>query len=502
MTSSATSSLPPSRHERPSSRSSGRSVRAPSPALSLDDPGYLIRNTTVAVRNQVATLKHNIRHQQAQVTDLENHILRGPRPYSNLSDSMSTSTSNLNSPPPSSYSNRSPTPSGSSPTKVARRTSFEVLQGIAGPDSSLPLPMTGRRELGHSVNGSLSENGIKEGVPMTSPTAYKRVSSPTRTLSRIPVASVGNARALAEEGAVAPSISSSSLLHSASIDTFLTSPTLPSLQLPPSPSATSSNSNRRVSLTPGGTTKVLADLQTGVINARNALENTKTQLRLSQRSVATLTRQTEDLKEGRERLRLENEGLNNVVARKERLLQEVLERARKAEAEATQLRSQLKSETSQSKKSLREMESALAESTALSQKSEREYITLRESLKHLTDSWKADTDRLRDEIRKREERLKGEAEVMSKKYRKLVEEVQASRKCEEDVKRLREEDKKKAKEIEDSWTEKIDKMKKTVEKIGKDSQADSETARELSAELARLRRLMQNASRVLANDEP
>jgi chromosome segregation ATPase len=81
--------------------------------------------------------------------------------------------------------------------------------------------------------------------------------------------------------------------------------------------------NRRISLTPAGTSKVLADLQTGVVNARNALENTKAQLRLSQRSVAQLTRQTEDLKEGRERLRLENEGLNNVVARKERLLQEV-----------------------------------------------------------------------------------------------------------------------------------------------------------------------------------
>ena len=90
--------------------------------------------------------------------------------------------------------------------------------------------------------------------------------------------------------------------------------------LPPSPNT---NANRRISLTPGGTTKVLADLQTGVVNARNALENTKSQLRLSQRTVAQLTRQTEDLKEGRERLRLENEGLNNVVARKERLLQEV-----------------------------------------------------------------------------------------------------------------------------------------------------------------------------------
>ncbi|KAJ3931464.1 MAG: hypothetical protein NXY57DRAFT_1007293 [Lentinula lateritia] len=483
-----TPASPPSRYERPSSRSSGRSIRAPSPALSIDSP--------VAVRNQISTLKHNIRQQQAQVTGLENHILRGPRPYPNLSDSMSSSTLNLTSPPPSSYSGRSPTPNGSSPTKVARRTSFEVLQGIAGPDSNLPLPIAGRRDLGHSVNGSLDDNGIKEGVPMTTPIAYKRISSPTRTLSRIPVSSVGNARALAEEGAPAPSTSSSSLLHSSIIDASLTSPTSPSLQLPPSP-----NTNRRASLTPGGTTKVLADLQAGVVNARNALENTKAQLRLSQRSVASLTRQTEDLKEGRERLRLENEGLNNVVARKERLLQEVLERARKAETDATQLRSQLKSETSQSKKSLREMEVALAESTALSQKSEREYITLRESLKHLTESWKSDTERLRDEIRKREEKWKGEAEILGKKYRKLVEEVQASRKGEEVVVVLREEDRNKAKEIEDRWMKEIDKMKQVVEKNEKDSKEDSETARQLSAELGRLRRLMRNAGRAPTNDE-
>ena len=73
----------------------------------------------------------------------------------------------------------------------------------------------------------------------------------------------------------------------------------------------------------GNTTKVLADLQAGAVNAKNALENTKSQLRLSQRTVAQLTRQVEDIKDGKERLRLENEGLNNVIARKERLLQEV-----------------------------------------------------------------------------------------------------------------------------------------------------------------------------------
>lgn len=84
---------------------------------------------------------------------------------------------------------------------------------------------------------------------------------------------------------------------------------------PPSP--------RRASYTPSGTTKVLADLQAGILSTRNKLDDTKHQLRQSQRQVSQLTRQTEDLKEVRERLRLENEGLNNVVARKERLLQEV-----------------------------------------------------------------------------------------------------------------------------------------------------------------------------------
>ena len=127
------------------------------------------------------------------------------------------------------------------------------------------------------------------------------------------MSSPGNARALADDGALS---SPRSIAASSAMDTPPNSSTLQ----PPSPSL---DGSRRMSLTPGGTTKVLADLQTGVINARNALENTKAQLRLSQRSVAQLTRQTEDLKEVRERLRLENEGLNNVVARKERLLQEV-----------------------------------------------------------------------------------------------------------------------------------------------------------------------------------
>ncbi|TFK39709.1 hypothetical protein BDQ12DRAFT_681071 [Crucibulum laeve] len=459
--------------ERSTSRPSSRtSLRAHSPSFSLDDP--------VAVRNQVSTLKHTIRHQQAQLHSLENIIRIGPRPYSTdlLDDNNMASTSTS---PPSAFA--SPTATS---TKVKRRSSYDVLQNLAGPESSLPLP---RRD-------GIEENGIREGIPMNfganpaSPTSYKRVSSPTRTLSRIPVASVGNARALADEGQPptqrpSPSGSTSKL---SPIDPDSSIASSSSLIPPPSP-------NRRISLTPGGTTKVLADLQTGVVNARNALENTKAQLRLSQRSVAQLTRQTEDLKEGRERLRLENEGLNNVVARKERLLQEVLERARKAETEATVLKSQLKSETSTSKKALREMEASLSESTALSQKSEREYITLRDSMKGLIESWKQDTDRLREEMRKREEKLKAEAESVGKKYRLLVEEVKGVQGDRDQVKKLKEEDKKKGEEVEEMWKEEIERMKGEVARSARESEEANKTAKHLAEELARLRRLMQRAGR-------
>jgi hypothetical protein len=127
---------------------------------------------------------------------------------------------------------------------------------------------------------------------------------------------IGNARALADDGV---NVNQHRFSQSLAVPSATEISHSPMLQ----PTSPNIEGNRRLSLTPGGTTKVLADLQTGVINARNALENTKAQLRLSQRSVAQLTRQTEDLKEVRERLRLENEGLNNVVSRKERLLQEV-----------------------------------------------------------------------------------------------------------------------------------------------------------------------------------
>lgn len=430
----------------------------------------------------MSTLKHTIRHQQAQLQNLENILQRTPR----LPLTASTSSPSSSPPPDLSPSDVPPiTPNG----KIKRRSSFDILQSLAGPDSNLPLP---RRD-----PGSLSQDGIREGVPMDfgagpSSQSYKRQSSPTRTLSRIPVSSVGNARALADDGALStpPRPGPASSITDAL-------PNSNTLQ-PPSPI----DGSRRMSLTPGGTTKVLADLQTGVINARNALENTKAQLRLSQRSVAQLTRQTEDLKEVRERLRLENEGLNNVVARKERLLQEVLERARKAETEAVALKAQLKAETTSSKKSLREMETALAESTALSSKSEREYITLRDTLKGMKTAWRADVDSLREEMQKREERWRNEAEVAGKKYAKLLEESKLRKADVATVQQLREEDTRIRHEVEEEFREEIRSLKERVGCSSEASERAEKTAEHLAGELARLRRLMRSASQAAPESSP
>ncbi len=187
---------------------------------------------------------------------------------------------------------------------------------------------------------------------------------------------------------------------------------------PPSP--TGGTAGVRRSLGSGNTSRVLADLQAGVANTRAALENTKAQLRGAQRTVANLTRQNEELKDGRERLRVENEGLNTVVSRKERMLQEVLERARRAESEASNLKAQLKNETTTSKKTMRDMEIALAEATALSQKSEREYLTLKDAVKGLQDGWRADVGRLQEEIKVKETVWRKEIEQVNLKYKTYI----------------------------------------------------------------------------------
>jgi len=423
----------------------------------------------------MSTLKHEIRQKQAQFNSLETLLLRGPRPL-----------------PPSPTHTDMSLPQTPNPVKLQRRTSWDALSSYTsnGPDSHIPLPTNGRPG---------RQDDIREGVPLdfgVSPASLstKRANSPTRSMSRIPVSSVGHARALAEDSGRVPD-----LVSTISADQSISELSLPSTPLR-EPVSPGSNPNRK-SLGGGNTTKVLADLQAGVVASRTALDNAKAQLRISQRTVAQLTRQTEDLKEGRERLRLENEGLNNVVARKERLLQEVLERARKAESEAQAYKTQLKLETTNAKRSIREMELTLAESTALSTKSEREYITLRDSIKHMTEGWKADMAKLREDMNKKEKEWKNEAEAVGKKYKdlcKLVEEDRLNRKKAE---MMKEEVSKLDMAFEKAFREQLDSFMEAIEKSSDDATTAKLTAESVAMELARLRRLMQATGRAATEDD-
>nr|XP_019049505.1 hypothetical protein I302_03294 [Kwoniella bestiolae CBS 10118]OCF28435.1 hypothetical protein I302_03294 [Kwoniella bestiolae CBS 10118] len=172
-------------------------------------------------------------------------------------------------------------------------------------------------------------------------------------------------------------------------------------------------------------TRVIDSLQTELINTRGHLERVKQEVRSAQRVIGSLTRQTEDLKETRERMRVECEGLNNVIARKERLLQEVLERARTAESSLSQHQSTRKALEQSTKKSLSHMTSQLTEAQAGQAKAERECVALRESVKSLRDVWAREIKGVRDEWKKGEEKGKKEREEARQKHLALVKLIQS-----------------------------------------------------------------------------
>lgn len=171
-------------------------------------------------------------------------------------------------------------------------------------------------------------------------------------------------------------------------------------------------------------------------------------------------------------------------------MQEVLERARKAESEASSLKSQLKSESTSSKRTIREMEAQLLQSTALSQKSEREYITLRDALKQLSESWKLDLERIKKEMKEREEKVRKEEEEMGEKYRKLVEEVEEERKKHDRVKSILEEERRIQREWEEGFKAQLDEFHGSVLRSETDSATAKKMAQQISNELLRLRSLI------------
>lgn len=128
---------------------------------------------------------------------------------------------------------------------------------------------------------------------------------------------------------------------------------------------------------------------------RAQLESTRAQLRSSARAVESLTRQNEDAKEVRERLRLELQSAGTTLTRKERMLEETLARARAAESSVRSLEEEKKAHYADCTKRLKNLETRVKEAEERRGKAESEYAALRTGSASLTEGWKRELKQLR-----------------------------------------------------------------------------------------------------------
>ncbi|WWC86491.1 uncharacterized protein L201_001368 [Kwoniella dendrophila CBS 6074] len=242
-------------------------------------------------------------------------------------------------------------------------------------------------------------------------------------------------------------------------------------------------------------TRVIDSLQTELINTKGHLERVKQEVRSAQRVIGSLTRQTEDLKETRERMRVECEGLNNVISRKERLLQEVLERARTAESSLSQHQSTRKALEQSTKKSLSHMTTQLTEAQAGQAKAERECVALRESVKSLRDVWAREVKSVRDEWKKGEEKGKKEREEARQKHLALVKLVQSQSADRATIQTLAEKAIKDSTLTTEAFEAQVAGLRAEIDKSSEESRLAKAQAEDLASELVRLRRLMREPRR-------
>lgn len=138
-------------------------------------------------------------------------------------------------------------------------------------------------------------------------------------------------------------------------------------------------------------------LQTDLTNSRAQLNSTRMQLRATARAVESLTRQLEDLKEGKERQRIEIQGLQTTLTRRERMLDETLARARAAESSAKNLEEEKKAHNADCAKRIKELEGRCREAEERRAKADSEYQAMKGATVALTDSWKRDVKGLKKE---------------------------------------------------------------------------------------------------------
>jgi hypothetical protein len=197
-----------------------------------------------------------------------------------------------------------------------------------------------------------------------------------------------NAMAVATEGFLSPTIASESRrMANSAAQTGLGSP------ITTSPGAFSilQNGTPSPTATGRGSSKVIEQLTTELHAVRMSLEDMRSQLRTSQRTIGSLQRSMDEKREALGRSRAENEASVQMLARKDRQNQEALERARKAETQAKELGKSSREWGTR----VRKVEAELGEERILKQRAEMQYEAIAASWKQTREAWEKEMKELR-----------------------------------------------------------------------------------------------------------
>ncbi|GAA6055084.1 hypothetical protein JCM3770_001787 [Rhodotorula araucariae] len=367
-------------------------------------------------REEQASLQHQLRLAKAEIASLQgklgikaNHVpfnSTSPRQGSPLTHdphpagpSRKTSFSDLSAPTSSANARRRSSSNASATSP--RMSHFPHHAGGPGtPHTPGRLPegvgavAMNRALLSHEGSpGSSGANGHDNGqevetllVPGPAPFAPGRAPSPSGVLSN-------GLPSVTSAGARSPSTASNPFFGSSGASRERLSKSAASAQ--------------------SGSGRVISGLQSDLLQARTALESTRGQLRLSQRAVEFLGRQNDDLKETKERLTGEIEQLNRQIARKERLQDEALVRARTAEGALTALQKEHADLERSVKGKMKELEEGAKRAEDAKVRSEREYAGLRDGLRTMQEGWKEDLRWIREDLARSQKELENKSATIS-----------------------------------------------------------------------------------------
>ncbi|WOO82359.1 uncharacterized protein LOC62_04G005853 [Vanrija pseudolonga] len=232
-------------------------------------------------------------------------------------------------------------------------------------------------------------------------------------------------------------------------------------------------------------------LQTELESTKAQLERAKGEVRNCRREIGTLTRRSEDLRETRDRMRSEAESLNNVISRKERMIADILGRARTAEAAVAQHASERKELEAKTKKAVADAAAEVVNAVAAREKAESESDSLRDSVRSLRDEWGRQAKGYRDEL----SQLRDERDNVAGKSQAVLTLVEKQSEEHKNVVALVDEVNAKHLAATKAFEVEVKSLRGELSKSVKEAEDARYIARTLAAELARLRRLARQPPR-------